>query len=880
MTRKRSSAIALAAILSISAFLASDQAAMEPSTVPEMKAALVTTNKSNRSELNATGGLQRDFFLVDSRTLKDARDLAKYQHEGLAAVFADAGVQMPASTGTGHQDPGSRGIIGDIDLADLSRADYEKVLAAAAKRGYTVQKRAGSATIVELDATTFFKKTDSQRFDVDVWKDPEHLSSVTFDPKKGMVVESPFLYAADNIKKTHGALTIDPALLKDGDLQGLAKATRRIMETGGEGSAGIKDVLAKIERQMKEHPGEPFGLDLKEQLALVKSGYSPEAAGIVKPGATPEEAARDLAAFQSACKREVEKVWTAASAERQRQDATLQADFDAAVAKGDAQAARKLKAELLEYRSMTLRAQAGAVQNGGMEALADLKGYKLNKEVLPGGEVRYRVEGKQGYFLESELRADILSKEQKALAQTHGADPEPKKNAQAGGKRAAITRTAGFILDFANYYQAASMAEEEIMEGMTGDESMALLVGEQMLKTAVYSSALYGYGDTLVKAWSDSEDRYYDDLVAGKDPSKLWAILRGTGTAGAKIIWDQSLGSGMAALTGTWGMIREGTGLISDSLDQRSAEEEARLMDERVAAYRAELDKRRGAVRTAFSGAVEEYRRRNEERLRQEADDLRDTVPLKSFDPDKAFDDFLAEYAVWRNQTASDAYAAFHALLKAKGQDDPETKAARQIYEQRMKDIEALTGPEADARHASIKARAMADADALRAYRAWAAASGLPPELAQVVSESAAFTAEQREGQAKVLSLAADMPQWDGKTLKLRFQASMRTIAFPYYGYETSINWVLYWPTQEGAWNSVAVDVTPTLRERVEKGDSGLFDKTYDLIITKDLGPGSYPKKGARAYLAGLGMPMNPQGWSRPYYTKHLVLTLPPWPED
>lgn len=230
---------------------------------------------------------KEEFAKIDNEALKRHRGLEHKRQNALNEIFEQAGVKMPAQTGTTAGDPESRGVLGDTDFENLSPRDRDKVLKAAKRLGYDVKPQGDAFTIKELDSTVHreaYKRSggpaqQSEQGGRAAGKETAY-SYGGKDPATGKPkITDQHVNTMDNLKKGAHTLTADPGKMTGDDWASLGKMTSRNMANGGIENTG-----------------------LKTKADMLKMGYSPEAAGIVPDNATPQQRERSLREFHQQCR--------------------------------------------------------------------------------------------------------------------------------------------------------------------------------------------------------------------------------------------------------------------------------------------------------------------------------------------------------------------------------------------------------------------------------------------------------------------------------------------------------------------------------------------------------------------------------------------------
>lgn len=225
-----------------------------------------------------------DFRRVDEDMLRIARKAEGFREEALATLNRNAGVEVRQGPG-GTQPKQGRGLAGDIDTASMSARDFERLRKTAKDMGYTVTGQGDAITIEELNVTAHRQsaaeagtasRTGSSA------SATEAARGLNEETALGFGKNNPSASVSDNLKKAAHTLDTPPADLTMADTQKLGKMAGRNLEELGRVAPGAADGYSTLQQQSR----------------MLKEGYSPEAAGIVRDGATAAERAQDLANFQ------------------------------------------------------------------------------------------------------------------------------------------------------------------------------------------------------------------------------------------------------------------------------------------------------------------------------------------------------------------------------------------------------------------------------------------------------------------------------------------------------------------------------------------------------------------------------------------------------
>ena len=507
-------------------------------------------------------GLREKARAAETRRTKALQDLSE----------KTGGIKIEQGTG-GTKPQDGRGIMGDIDTNSLDGKDFGKVRDALGNivdpktgKKYTVVGDGDSFTIKELDVTVHRKSASQSRFgSAETPGSSGHVAETMRgnnpETALGFGQADPAISVTDNLKKAADTLSKPASTIEMEDLQKLGKMTERNVQEIGKAA----------------RPGETPKIDprLRDQAQMLKDGFSPEAAGIVRDNATPEQRAQDIADFQAKSREvSVEAVKAAdrfantrmeeLAAEARHANEVLEKTIET----GDAQ------------RIETARKNAAAAESKVI-GYQEMRSVAQEAAVMASPETTVIVSEARGVKTEgrtpSQVREVLVAPERAAVTRVV-AEPTraPGTSASAaaaphGSSRATAVKGAGIIMDVVNAVQSVQRAAEEAGKEAAekGDSTLV-----SVAKTGAYS-AWYGVGiggaiETGRKAGEESAKQWAEDVKAGKvDPtsklSQAWAHLRGVG-------W------GLAEFTGLQTVkdaVTEGAGLVKDRYTQYEAEKAA-----------------------------------------------------------------------------------------------------------------------------------------------------------------------------------------------------------------------------------------------------------------------------------------------------------------
>jgi len=545
-----------------------------------------------QAELRRQGrATAEEFRRIDQQAIERARAAEAHRTRALDALAKRTNTTLGQGPG-GTQPAQGRGTLGDIDTASLSGRDYHKVLQEARKAGYTITPQQGDAfTIKELDVTVHREPVTRSSSPVgSSARAAEIARGNNPETAMGLGRNDPAISVADNLKKAAHTVNTPPDKIDGTELQKLGKMTGR-----------NADAIAQV-------TGQPVDPVTRAQADALKQGYSPEAAGIVRDNATPEQRAQDIADFQKRSKQVSVEAVRAADTHANTQMEKLAGEarhanevLEATKATGDTARTQRAQAAadaankaVIEYHETRAAAQNAAAVN-------DADAAKIVNEARGVSN-----EGKSP----SQIREAAVAEGRKQLTSA-AAEPtraptttaEPVKGpgtaeagageaaAGKGGVRSTVMKGAGGALGvYAIYHGIKRGAEEAGKEaGEQGDGAL-----KSAAKTVGYS-AWYGVGiggaiETGKKAGEESAKQWEKDVKEGKvDPnsklSQAWAHIRGVG-------WGISEFTGLTAIKDA---TVEGAGYVKDRYTQYKAEKaEANAKAETAAKTPAAGDKTAG----------------------------------------------------------------------------------------------------------------------------------------------------------------------------------------------------------------------------------------------------------------------------------------------
>lgn len=554
----------------------------------EHNSAIEKWRSEQQAELRRQGrATAEEFRKIDAEALNRARAAEVHRTRALEALSKKTGVPLTQGAG-GTQPAQGRGTLGDIDTNSLSAKDFQKTIEAAKKAGYTVQHQGDAVTIKELDTTVHRAPSEHVSQTGSSGRAAEIARGNNPETAMGLGRDDPAISVADNLKKAAHTVNTPSDAITSSDLQKLGKMTGRNADAVTQVTGASVDPVTR------------------QQADLLKQGYSPEAAGIVRDNATPQQRAQDIADFQSRARQVSVEAAKAADvhAGKVMDDLAGKARaaneaLESAHASGDPVKVSEAKAQVeaankavIDYHETRAAAQNAATVN-------DPDAAKIVNEARGVSN-----EGKSP----SEIREAATAPDRKAMTQaaaeptraptaepTRAPTAEPGKAPFSGesvkppapgegvkapaageaaggegvaGKGSTAIKGAGAALAGWAIYQGVKKGAEEAGKEAAekGDGALTSTV-----KTIGYS-AWHGVGigpaiETGKKAGEESAKQWEKDVREGRvDPtskaSQYWAQIRAVG-------WGVSEFTGLQAIKDA---IVEGGGYVKDRYGQYQAE--------------------------------------------------------------------------------------------------------------------------------------------------------------------------------------------------------------------------------------------------------------------------------------------------------------------
>ncbi|MBF0546556.1 MAG: hypothetical protein HQM08_19070 [Candidatus Riflebacteria bacterium] len=456
------------------------------------KANMVADAKKSGKTLAA-----KDFEFLDNKYLEKAREIGKGMAQDVKEIFKKAGVPEPSQSGTNILSDNSRGILGDIDYENMNAKDFQKVVKAAKELGYTIEPDGDSYGIKECK-TTFFRSPDS--FPSKSGETADIISRASSkETSMSHEISDPHLKCLDNLKKAGGTLTNDWTSLQEEELIDI------IQEASKMTSRNLKAVNVD--------ENDPF----YKQLVKMKEGLSPEAAEIVNPNANQLERESQLKAFQDKLKQVNKDCYQTT---RQVSDDQIKS-LENTISGNDPIAAKNAKDELLIRKTAIQANKESVVQIQGGETIQELEGKPLKKILVNDSEVRF-VDNQGNTMTQSQVDEMSLRPGRKDLAQTF------EQNAATSVQGSKLIQGAGLALGLYGLYYAQQEGFDEAINRMEAGDSVLKTMTLGSFYTCWNLSGIPGALKTGQQAGNESMDQYIKDLQSGKDPSLVWAKIRGS----------------------------------------------------------------------------------------------------------------------------------------------------------------------------------------------------------------------------------------------------------------------------------------------------------------------------------------------------------------
>ncbi len=493
----------------------------------QLKAQKDAEIQSLRARGNATAD---EFQAIDDKYLNLARQREFKRTDAIKEISQTAKVENLGQGSAGTLPEEGRGIFGDVDTRSLKGAEFDKVMKTARQMGYTVSGKGDYRTIKELNMTFHREATEFGSLTGSSAAQTETARGLGKETALGLGGKDANVEVTDNLKKACHTLENPPGELGDESLQEMGKMTMRNLK-----AAGMEDPT------------------LRYQCELLKKGYSPEAAGIIRPAATDDQRLLDLANFQSRCKASNREAAGITQAKAAAEETKRYGEFDkareefaakqsAGATEGELQAARQKvtqsKQDWIEYRNMQTAAKENLLRNqpGSVEFLPEGEGRTFEKVVKSNGETAFKNPQTGETLSPSQAKEPVLEASRAKLAEsvrTPEVDVPPQSSVMKG---------AGIVVAVHQVYsgvsEGAARAGEEYQEGDSATKTAAKVA----LYSAWYASGVPGAIDMGLQAGNESMDRYYREQAEGKNPSWVWAKTRGAGTGAARMVkamtWD------------------------------------------------------------------------------------------------------------------------------------------------------------------------------------------------------------------------------------------------------------------------------------------------------------------------------------------------------
>jgi len=594
--------------------------------VAAMRGRLEAWRAGEHAKLRATGTATRgDFIAIDNAFRAQGQAMEPLRTSALRQLEAKAGLSRGAlGQGPGGTNPAlGEGILGDVDPGSLSGRQYDAAIRAARASGYTVRPKGDAVTIPELDLTlhrgrsAFRSPVGSSTGGIEAGRGGNKETDLNF----GRNQRDGHVAVQQNLKKSAGTLTRRPAdlLNRPGELQELGKMTMRN--------------LADAQLSNPE---------LQQQATMLKQRFSPEAAGVVPPNATPAEREAALAAFQRASRNvstdafRLTEAQAMAKAGALRQSASqAEGVFQEALRGGDRaaiDAARghlvNARTQMIEYNELLAASQRNLVNSGSAarNIAAEAAGLRSAVVETPAG---LRFSTPNGLATSSQLRDAVANRAWEATGTS-------LRGKLVGGTMVGLALAGA-------YHSLTTGAQQAGTEAAGGDRALTSIG-----KTGAYTAwEFFGVGPAIrggTTLGEESAAQYAKDLEEGRvDPNSTWEYVYAHARAG---------GWWLARLTGA----QDVKDIAVGYWEKRAAERQL-AADEAAAAQALADDAKRNEARAAATREAARQESAKQEAAKQEAA-KREAVRRESERTQQAEQDRIARARAEREQLDREAAAA------------------------------------------------------------------------------------------------------------------------------------------------------------------------------------------------------------------------------
>ena len=448
---------------------------------------LYETYKEQEAKLTQRArATQKEHFRLSENMLAQARAQEPQRQRAIDEIFQRAQAARPKENGTKALSRNSRGLLGDVDLGNMSRSSFERVIKVANQMGYGVEVRGGSATIKELDTTLFYRKSKGEVFKKANMLDGEYMVGYEHNDGKNMSSAQRRVFNIfDCLKKYERSLvTSNESIRRPEVVQSMAKSTLRLYEARGAKLTPIEVIQGKIEQHLAKGYDRLPKLNKAEKLVLLKHGYSPRAVGLVKTNATASQELAALQRFQQNCVKVAKSSYNLAVKSSGKIEQEYIQKLRKARSTQDQERARKYKSKLVKHRSAYRKSHTALLKNTGLRNMAIIEGVQTKASTSfenPHDRKAMRNEIIKKSVSRQNSAANLQGKKQvrRLLAKTGQGQPAtPRIRTMAAGAWSHIAIAAG------------SGLIGRLKRGETMNDSLAMTTAELMTSEFLFGDLL------------------------------------------------------------------------------------------------------------------------------------------------------------------------------------------------------------------------------------------------------------------------------------------------------------------------------------------------------------------------------------------------------
>jgi len=488
------------------------------------------------------------------KTLADSNKWNLERLKDIKSFKEKAGVGGLEMTGTPPGVKGYCGILSDAEHVNVDGVKFNKIVKTAENMGYTTEVTGDRVFIKELNAefyrgpTAYPSPSGGSAAELEMGAklyDKEYAGGmkvkydpktgkpwrVKYDPKTGKEIlnftEGPVkveawdkhLYTKDLVKKGGYTLNKDVMAWKKNDWRTAGKMTSRMMGNGG---IVDQEFLNKC-KQLKER-------------------VPPEALGLVTP-AQKKAFFDKVQKYNNLAYQNTKNIYQAKTNTMNNRVKTTAKNYERVLKGGNKGAIAKAKKALKNaktnafnystkhhYANKSITRQPGGSANlMKMERTKSFqfKGSKttVSVQISPKGKISY-LNAKTGAIVpDSKVREMVLKKSKMTTIKT--SKPVSGLKTTAGKVLGKGMTTLNYLMIAHMLYSGATKGAEKAIEHTDADESALKTLGRLLLYETVYAIGLGKGLEMGAQANEDTWNEYYQDDAAGKDPSALWAYVRG-----------------------------------------------------------------------------------------------------------------------------------------------------------------------------------------------------------------------------------------------------------------------------------------------------------------------------------------------------------------